>query len=136
MKKWMISIAVICLLIGLVFWMGIGPYSSGSAVSDLKGELEKLYGPEYSGLPAENGAADMVFVVTPKTWFLTNWNLRNALGLDYRYECQVVFTTHTKENTKIIRTITYQGIDPMGKDHMTARAYLDLESIAETTEVS
>ena len=48
----------------------------------------------------ENRTEDMVFVVEPKTWFLTNWNLRNALSIDYKYECKVVFTTYVDGNAK------------------------------------
>ena len=47
----------------------------------------------------------MCFDIEPKTWFLTNRDLRNALGLDYEYVC----------------------IDPMGADKQYQRAYLDLE---------
>ena len=128
---WLIILTVTLMLL---HWLGLGSYSSGSAVSDLKAELEAIYGPEYTGKPVENGSQDMEFVVTPKTWFLTNWNLRNTLGLAYEYECQVVFTVHTQDGGEHIRTIVYQAYDPMGEADMTRRAYLDLDSRTESTE--
>jgi len=102
---------------------------------DLKAELEGIYGAEYTGKDVENGTEDMVFVVEPKTWFLTNWNLRNTLAIDYEYECKVIFTTYTDGNTKTVRTVTYQGTDPMGAANMAKRANLDLDSKVEKTEV-
>ena len=49
---------------------------------DLKAEMETLHGTEYTGKDTDGRTEDMVFVVEPKTWFLTNWNLRNALKLE------------------------------------------------------
>lgn len=118
----------------LLLFLGVGAYTSPSAVKDLEAELETIYGTEYTGKEIDNGTEDMVFIVEPKTWFLTNWNLRNALGLDYQYECRVMFTTCIGENAKTIRTITYQAIDPMGKENLTLRAYLKLESRMEETK--
>ena len=76
----------------------------------------------------------MVFVVEPKTWFLTNWNLRNALSIDYKYECKVIFTTYVDGSAESVRTITYQAIDPMGSEKIAERAFLELGSKVETTE--
>ena len=115
----------------LVDWIGIGMYSSGSAVADLKLELESIYGSEYEGKNVENGTEDMRFEIEPKTCFLTNWNLRNAFALDYKYECRVIFTTHNKENSEI-RTLIYQATDPMGSEE---RANLDLNSKIEKVEL-
>ncbi|MBQ7001385.1 MAG: hypothetical protein IJN67_10135 [Oscillospiraceae bacterium] len=134
-KNWIIFLLSICLIAAALHWLGIGPYSSSAAVLDLKAELESLHGREYTGKAVENGTESMEFVVEPKTWFLTNWNLRNMLGLDYQYECRVIVTTHTEENTTNIRTITYQASDPMGKESIDARAALDLRSKTETTKV-
>ena len=72
----------LCVVVAIIFWMGVGPRVSSSAVADLKAELESIYGPE---------TERMVFAVEPKTWFLTNWDLRQTLGLDYVYECKVIF---------------------------------------------
>ena len=130
----MVSFAILCLVVAVVCWMGVGYYSSSSAVRDLKAELESIYGTEYTGKNVDNGTEDMVFVVEPKTWFLTNWNLRNALSIDYEYECKVVFTTYVDGSTKSLRTITYQAFDPMDAEKMVERAYLDLDSKIETTE--
>ena len=133
-RKLMVSFAILCLVVAVVCWMGVGYYSSSSAVQDLKAELESIYGTEYTGKNVDNGTEDMVFVVEPKTWFLTNWNLRNALSIDYEYECKVVFTTYVDGSTKSLRTITYQAFDPMDAEKMVERAYLDLDSKIETTE--
>ena len=133
-RKLMVLFAFLCLVVAVVCWMGVGYYSSSSAVRDLKAELESIYGTEYTGKNVDNGTEDMVFVVEPKTWFLTNWNLRNALSIDYEYECKVVFTTYVDGSTKSLRTITYQAFDPMDAEKMVERAYLDLDSKIETTE--
>ena len=133
-RKLMVSFAILCLVVAVVCWMGVGYYSSSSAVRDLKAELESIYGTEYTGKNVDNGTEDMVFVVEPKPWFLTNWNLRNALSIDYKYECKVVFTTYVDGSTKSLRTITYQAFDPMDAEKMVERAYLDLDSKIETTE--
>ena len=133
-RKLMVLFAFLCLVVAVVCWMGVGYYSSSSAVQDLKAELESIYGTEYTGKAVVNGTEDMVFVVEPKTWFLTNWNLRNALSIDYEYECKVVFTTYVDGISKSLRTITYQAFDPMDAEKMVERAYLDLDSKVETTE--
>ena len=76
----------------------------------------------------------MVFVVLPKTWFLTNRNIRNALGLDYKYECYAIFTTYTGDNSRIVRTISYRATDPMGAANRSEGATLDLDSKKEKIE--
>lgn len=126
---------ILCLTTAIFFWLGVGPYSSSSAVLDLQAELEAIYGSEYTGKAVPNGVEDMIFEIEPRTRFLTNWNLRNTLGLDYLYECRVIFTTYTKENAATIRTITYQASDPMGAENISRRATLDLTSKTEITEV-
>ena len=125
---------VLCMIVTVLCWMGIGSYSSSSAVQDLRAELETIYGSEYTGKDVENGTEDMVFVVEPKTWFLTNWNLRNALSLGYKYECKVIFTTYVDGSAESVRTITYQAVDPMGEEKIAQRAFLDLSSKVETTQ--
>ena len=127
---------VLCLAIGILCWMGIGLKASSSAIRDLKAELETIYGAEYTEKNAENGTEDMVFVVEPKTWFLSNWNLRNALSIDYKYECKVIFTTFVDGNIESMRTIAYQAFDPMGAEKAAERAFLDLDSKAETIETN
>ena len=130
-RKWTSALIVLCAVSAILYWTGIGPYSSSSALSDLTAELESIYGPEYAEKEVDKGTEAMEFTVTPKTWFLTNWNLRNALGLDYQYECRVIFTTRTPENMSIVRIITYQAVDPMGTENISARAHLDLLSMTE-----
>ena len=125
---------VLCMIVTVLCWMGIGSYSSSSAVQDLRAELETIYGSEYTGKDVENGTEDMVFVVEPKAWFLTNWNLRNALSIDYEYNCKVIFTTYIDGSTESVRTITYQAVDPMGEEKIAQRAFLDLSSKVETTQ--
>ena len=134
MKKLIAALLVLCLAVALILWLGVGTYCSSSAVQDLNTALQSIYGAEYTGKEVENGTEDMVFVVEPKTWFLTNWNIRNALVLDYEYECSVVFTTYTTDAVTV-RTITYQGFDPMGRENMAEIAHLDLDSKVETTEI-
>ena len=133
-RKLIVSFVAFCMIVSVLCWTGIGSYSSGSAVQDLRTELESIYGTEYIGKTVENGVEDMEFAVEPKTWFLTNWNLRNALSIDYEYECNVIFTTFVDEKTNSVRTVTYQAADPMGKEKTVDRAYLDLDSKVERTE--
>ena len=133
-RKLLALFIVLCLIVAILCWAGVGSYSSSSAVQDLKTELEAIYGTEYTGKDIENGTEDMLFAVEPKTWFLTNWNLRNALSIDYKYECKVVFTTYVDGSAESVRTITYQAFDPMGAEKTADRAYLDLSSKVEKTE--
>lgn len=128
------SFIVFCLIVAILCWIGVGSYSSSSAVRDLKIELESIYGTEYTGKDAENGTEDMVFVVEPKTWIITNWNLRKALSIDYEYECKVIFTTYVDGNKVSVRTITYQAVDPMGAEKIAERAFLNLDSKEEIIE--
>ena len=133
-RKLILSFVVLCLIVAMLCWVGVGFYSSNSAVRDLNAELETIYGPEYTGKDVDNGTEDMVFIVEPKTWFLTNWNLRNALSIDYEYECNVIFTTYVDGSVKSVRTITYQAVDPMGEEKMAERAHLALDSKVEQIE--
>ena len=133
-RKVILSVVVLSLIVAILCWVGVGSYSSSSAVQDLKTELETIYGTEYTGKNVDNGTENMVFVVEPKSWFFTNWNLRNALGIDYKYECKVVFTTYVDGSAKTVRTITYQAVDPMGAEKTAVRAHLDLDSKAEKIE--
>ena len=48
-RKLFISFIALCLVVAVVCWMGVGYYSSSSAVRDLKAELESIYGTEYTG---------------------------------------------------------------------------------------
>ena len=130
------AILILVLLFALLCWLGIGYYTSSSAVLDLSAELETIYGPEYTGKTTEEGTEDMVFVIKPKSFFLTNWNLRNALGMDYKYECQVIFSTHRSDDTNAVRTIIYQAYDPMGTAKIDSRAGLDLDSKEEQRSAS
>lgn len=130
-----VSIVVLFLLAALLSWAGIGFYTSSSAVRDLETELASIYGAEYTGKAAADGTEDMVFEVVPKTWFLTNWNLRSAWSLDYKYECRVIFTAYDNGRVQGVRTIIYQAADPMGAEKPSERASLDLTSKAEKTEI-
>ena len=133
-RKVMISFAVLCMIVLILCWMGIGSYSSSSAVQDLRTELETIYGTEYAGKVVGNGTEDMVFVVDSKSWFMTNWNLRNTMKIDYRYECRVIFTTYIDGSVVNVCTITYQAVDPMGAEKISDRAFLNLDSKTETVE--
>lgn len=135
MKKGNIKALTIILLFAaycLINWLGVGYTSSGAAVHDLREELQAIYGEEYTGRETDGGTEDMIFEIQPKTWLLTNWNLRQARGLDYEYQCRVIFTQYENGKQVSVRTICYQGIDPMGKDHTTDRAYINLGSKTET----
>lgn len=125
-KKATILIKAVIVLFGLVCWAGIGPYSSGSAVSDLKEEMAKIHGEPYVGRAVENGTEDMEFVVKPATFFLTDYNLRTFFSWDYTYDCQVIYTTHVGGDEPQTRTIEYRGIDPMGHDEAEVRAYIEI----------
>lgn len=132
MKRYSVLVVIVLLAVCIVNWLGVGYWSSGSAVSDLKAELEALHGEEYTGRPVENGTEDMVFLVEPRTLFLTNWNVRDSLGLDYEYACKVIVTTYADGEPVKVRTITYRGYDPMGAGQTTDRAYVDPDSRTET----
>ena len=127
-KTFALLVSILCLISIVLHCTGIGLYSSGSAMHDLRSELEAIYGLEYTGKIVESGTEDMLFVVEPKTWIFTNWNLRNAIGIDYEYECKVIFTTHTEGNKIDERIITYQAFDPMGWENTDNRAYIDLDT--------
>lgn len=133
-RKLLIVFAVLCVMVSVLCWMGVGSYSSSSAVQDLKDQLETIYGSEYTGKDTENGMEEMVFVVEPKTRLMTNWNLRNALSIDYEYECRVIFTSFVDQTVASVRTVTYQAVDPMGAEKSAERAFLDLDSKVETIE--
>ena len=108
MKRKLLTFGIaLCIAAAVIAWMGIGPRTSSSAVADLKAELESIYGPE---------TERMRFEIEPRTWFLTNWNLRQSLGLDYVYECKVIYVDEY--------TVTIRGIDPMGTEEIERRAYL------------
>ena len=127
---------VICLAHWGVSRLGIGYYSSGSAVLDLKEELELIHGKEYTGKVTDRGTEDMVFLVEPKTFFLTDWNLRHALSMDYEYECKVITTAYVDGKAVSVSTVTYQAVDPMGWEHAEERAHLILDSKTGTIQIS
>ncbi len=126
-RKYGIVFVLIILIFWGINWFGIGYYSSGSAILDLKEELEHLHGEPYIGREVENGIENMEFSVEPKTFFLTNYNLRKAFGLDYQYRCEVKYTVYS--NGKMIheKKFQYIGIDPMGQGKEDIRAYIDTE---------
>ena len=135
MEKKLSVITILCLVAYIVTaWAGIGYRSSASAIAELRDELEVLHGEEYSGKAVGAEEESMRFVVKPKSLFLTNYKLRNALGLDYEYECIVTVTSYEEGKETSVRTITYRGVDPMGKDCMDDRAYVDTGSKQEIIE--
>lgn len=133
-KKNAIIVIVLFLLACIVNWMGIGYAPSGSAIQDLRTEMETIYGTEYTGKETENGLQDMKFEVVPKSFFFTNWNLRNTLGVDYQYVCKVIFTDYSEDGRKVVHTVTYPAIDPMGKEHTRDRAHLLLSGRSDSEE--
>ncbi|MBR2048063.1 MAG: hypothetical protein IJ960_05640 [Oscillospiraceae bacterium] len=121
-------LVIVCAAVLLLWFRMPVPYYSGSAAADLTAALEGVYGPEYTGKTVENGTEDMRFEIEAKTGFF-----RQLLGLDHKYECRVIFTTHTGENTREERTVTYQAVDPMGPEEIERRASIDWDSGVETT---
>ena len=132
-KRYRILILLGIFLLCALNWIGIGYHYSGAAAYDLVEELESIYGEEYTGKEVEDGLEDMVFQIEPKTFFMTNWNLRRFFSKPYRYECTVIYTTYVDENTTKIRTITYQAVDPMGYENENAGANLIRQSMVENT---
>lgn len=128
-----IGAGIFALLIIIVFEMGIGYYSSGSAVLDLEEGLRAIHGEPYTGREVENGTEDMEFSVEPDTFFLTNYGWREFFGLDYKYKCKVTYTVYSDGEIVSVRTITYTGIDPMGQGKEEIRAYIDIESAKESS---
>lgn len=127
MKRKHIPLLIAIILI-LILWMGITPHTSSSAVQDLTVALTELHGEPYVGREVEDGTEDMTFTIQCSTRFPTNFNLRRSLGLDYRYICKVIYTTHSPTGETHTRTVTYTGYDPMGNDQDTARAYIDVST--------
>ena len=113
-----------CVVIAGWLCSGFDRYSSSAAVADLKAELSVLYGEEYTGKRIPTGTEEMAFVIEARSWFLTNWDLRNFLGIDYRYDCKVIITTHHDSGAVTTVTYTHPGVDPMGWDEKFERAYL------------
>lgn len=133
MKKKLLSLLLIAaLVLCAICWSGIGYYSSGSARQDLIEELTVLHGEPYTNREVENGVEDMEFSVEPMTFFLTNWNLRQALGLDYQYKCSVTYTVQSAGEVIDVHVITYTGFDPMGNGNEEVRAYIDIDSKTES----
>lgn len=119
-----------CCLAALLLCLEMGdPYYSGSAAADLTEALEGVYGPEYTGKPVESGTEDMDFEIESQTRFL-----RNALGLDHKYECRVIFTTHGPDGSVETRTVTYRATDPMGREEIDRRATIDWDSMQDSAE--
>lgn len=131
-KKLVILLLLIAAGAGIVCWLGVEPFYSSSAVHDLEAELIALHGEPYTGRAVDNGEEDMAFSFEPATTFLTNYNLRQTLGLDYQYQCSVTYTVRSGGEVIDTRTVTYTGIDPMGRGSEDARAYLDLDSKTES----
>ena len=127
MKRKHSPLLIVIILI-LILWMGITPHTSSSAVQDLTAALTELHGEPYVGRDVEDGTEDMTFTIHCSTRFPTNYNLRRSFGLDYRYTCTVIYTTHSPTGQTHTRTVTYTGYDPMGRNQDTARAYIDVSS--------
>ena len=134
-EKKLSMLTVLCLMVYIVTsWVGVGHVSSASAIEDLRAELESMHGESYVERTVGDGTEMTAIVVRPKTFFLTNYDLRNALGLDYEYECVVTVTSYKDGIETSVRTITYRGFDPMGKDRIDDRAYVDVGSKQEMIE--
>ena len=119
----MLLLAVLVLVV-FVWTTGIGYRASGSAMLDLKAELAEIHGEPYEGREVEGGTEDMEFSVRPTDWLFTDGRFRQAVGWDYHYRCEVIYTSHGADGRTDGRKIVYTGIDPMGKDEETVRAHL------------
>lgn len=131
MKKtilYTVLILAVLVLMVLVLTMGIGYRASGSAVLDLEAQLAALYGEPYEGREVEGGTEDMEFSIRPTDWLFTDYNFRMAVGWDYHYRCEVIYTVYGADGTTAVRKIVYTGIDPMGPGQETERAYLEIDT--------
>jgi len=135
-KKLPVLLAVAALLVSGFCWAGIGYYSSGSAVRDLKAELVTLHGEPYTGREVEGGTETMEFSIKSDTFFLTNYNLRHFFGWDYRYKCEVIYTVSDDNGIVRVRKINYVGIDPMGADESDIRAYIEMSNVKGQSSIS
>ena len=135
-KRLPLYLAVAVVFIGIVCWMGIGYYSSGAAVRDLKADLVNLHGEPYTGREVEGGTETMEFSIKSDTFFLTNYNLRHFFGWDYRYKCEVIYTVSDDNGIVRVRKINYVGIDPMGADESDIRAYIEMSNVKGQSSIS
>lgn len=127
-KKRVTRLVILLALLALLCSLGIGPYWSGAAAYDLTEQLTALHGEPYTGREVDGGTESMAFTIESDSFFLTDWNLRNALGWDYHYTCIVTYTRHGNDGSLSERTTTYKAVDPMGYDEAEVRAYIDVES--------
>ena len=134
-KRFPLYLAITVVFIGIVSWMGIGYYSSGSAVQDLRAELIALHGEPYTR-KVEAGIETMEFSVKPNTFFPTNYSLRHFFGWDYQYKCEVMYTVSNDNGVISVRKIDYIGIDPMGADNIEVRAYIDRGTVKDQSSIS
>ena len=126
-KKTVKLLAVLAVLLCLLCALGVGPYLSGAALRDLTEQLAAIHGEPYV-LETENGTERLEFTIESDSCFLTNWNLRNFFGWDYRYTCVVTYTCEGSDGSLYTQTTTYRAVDPMGHDEAEVRAYIDAES--------
>lgn len=135
-KKWGAVVFTLCLAVWFLHWLGIGYRPSGSAVLDLKAGNGRDIRETTHRKRSRKWNGGYGVCCKTKNLFFTNWNLRNALGKDYEYECRVIFTNYIDGERAQTRTITYRGVDPMGKKHAEDRAYLDVNSRAEEAAIT
>lgn len=130
MKKTVVYTVLLGLVLVLVaspFLLGVGYRGSGSAAADLWAELTALHGEPYTGRAVEGGTEDMEFSIRPTDWLFTDGRFRAAVGWDYHYRCEVIYTVFAEDGGTSVRKVVYTGIDPVGRDKETVRAYLDTE---------
>ena len=128
-----LTIAVV--FIGIVRCAGIGYYSSGLAIRDLKAELIAIHGEPYTR-EVEEGTETMEISIEPSTFFFTDYNLRHFFGWDYQYKCEVIYTISNDKGIVSVQKIDYVGLDPMGAEKADVRAYIDMSNVKGQSSVS
>ena len=68
---------------------------------DLKAELAEIHGEPYEGREVEGGTEDMEFSVRPTDWLFTDGRFRQAVGWDYHYRCEVIYTFHGADEAQM-----------------------------------
>ncbi|MBR3839687.1 MAG: hypothetical protein IKM20_00945 [Erysipelotrichales bacterium] len=130
-RKYKLFYVASILLILIINIGGIG-YVGGAAIPDLKEELQSIYGEQYTNRIVENGIENMEFSIKPTSFFFTDYSFRWFWNWDYKYKCEVIYTVYSDGEAIEIRTITYEGISPMGYKNDSKGAYLNLESMKKT----
>jgi len=135
-KKLIRTLLRIALLAGTIFALGVGPYSSDSAVQDLRAELAEIHGDPYTNREVATGLETLEFTVEPNTVFPTRPWVRRFFGWDYHYKCTVIRSVYAGDRFIEMSIYRYDGIDPMGFGEEADRAYLDMSSVKSSFAIA